>query len=37
VMAECTLSQALDKAVSPNNDVHGDRRPELYWRVAAGR
>jgi 5-aminopentanamidase len=37
VMAECTLRTALDKAVSPNNDVFGDRRPELYGRVATGR
>jgi 5-aminopentanamidase len=37
LMAECALDQALDKAVSPNNDVHGDRRPELYGRVAWGR
>jgi 5-aminopentanamidase len=37
MMAKCTLSKALDKAVSPNNDVHGDRRPELYGRVATGR
>jgi 5-aminopentanamidase len=37
VVAECTLGKALDKAVSPNNDVHADRRPELYGRVATGR
>jgi 5-aminopentanamidase len=37
VMAECKLSQALDKAVGPNNDVHSDRRPELYRRICAGR
>jgi 5-aminopentanamidase len=37
LMAECKLGQALDKAVSPSNDVHGDRRPELYGRVAMRR
>jgi predicted amidohydrolase len=37
LLAECALDQALDKTVSPNNDVHGDRRPELYGRVAGGR
>ena len=35
LLAECELGRAMDKAVSPNNDVHGDRRPELYGRVAA--
>ena len=34
LLAECALDQALDKAVSHHNDVHGDRRPELYGRVA---
>jgi predicted amidohydrolase len=34
LLAECNLDAALDKAVSPNNDVLGDRRPELYERVA---
>ena len=33
-MAECDLGTALDKAVSPHNDALGDRRPELYGRVA---
>lgn len=30
ILAECRLSAALDKAISPANDVHADRRPELY-------
>jgi predicted amidohydrolase len=34
LLADCTLDAALDKAVSPNNDVLRDRRPELYRRVA---
>jgi predicted amidohydrolase len=34
IAAECGLGSALDKAISPNNDVHGDRRPGLYRRVA---
>ena len=34
LLAECDLDAALDKRVSPNNDVLGDRRPELYERVA---
>ena len=29
-----TLQDALSKAVSPANDVHADRRPELYGRIA---
>jgi len=33
LLAECDLDAALDKAVSENNDVLGDRRPELYARV----
>jgi predicted amidohydrolase len=28
--AELTLSQSRDKSVSEHNDVHADRRPELY-------
>jgi len=36
LLAECDLGAALDKRVSPNNDVLGDRRPELYRRVAGG-
>jgi 5-aminopentanamidase len=35
LLAECDLGAALDKAVSPNNDVFGDRRPELYGGVAS--
>jgi predicted amidohydrolase len=35
LLAECDLSSADDKRVSPNNDVLGDRRPELYGPVAA--
>ena len=34
LLADCDLGAALDKAVSPNNDVLGDRRPELYGGVA---
>jgi 5-aminopentanamidase len=34
LLADCELRSALDKGVSPNNDVLGDRRPELYGRVA---
>ncbi len=34
LLADCDLRAALDKGVSPNNDVLGDRRPELYGRVA---
>ena len=33
ISAACRLSDALDKAVSPLSDIHGDRRPELYGRV----
>ena len=36
LLADCELAAALDKSVSPNNDVFGDRRPELYGRVASG-
>jgi 5-aminopentanamidase len=34
LLANCDLDNALDKAVSPNNDVLRDRRAELYGRVA---
>jgi 5-aminopentanamidase len=34
ITAGCQLGQALDKATSPRNDVHADRRPALYRRVA---
>jgi 5-aminopentanamidase len=33
IVAECRLSAALDKAISPANDVLADRRPELYRPV----
>jgi len=29
-VATIDLAQARDKSISPQNDVHGDRRPELY-------
>jgi predicted amidohydrolase len=35
ITAECRLGSALDKAIGPRNDVHADRRPGLYHRVAA--
>jgi predicted amidohydrolase len=35
LLAECDLSVADDKRVSPHNDVLGDRRPELYGPVAS--
>ncbi|HEY6311327.1 MAG TPA: nitrilase-related carbon-nitrogen hydrolase [Streptosporangiaceae bacterium] len=34
ITAECQLDDALDKAIGPNNNVHADRRPELYGRLA---
>ena len=34
IIAECRLADALDKAISPNNNVHADRRPELYGRLS---
>jgi 5-aminopentanamidase len=37
LIAECDLGAALDKAISPNNDVHADRRPDLYGPVAGSR
>jgi len=33
IVAECRLADALDKAISPNNNVHADRRPALYGRL----
>ena len=33
--ADCDLSAAQDKSVSPNNDLLTDRRPELYAAVTA--
>jgi predicted amidohydrolase len=35
LLADCDLSLADDKRVSPHNDVLADRRPELYGPVAA--
>jgi 5-aminopentanamidase len=35
LLADCDLRAALDKAVSPHNNVLGDRRPDLYGRVAS--
>jgi 5-aminopentanamidase len=34
IAAECRLDRAHDKAISPTNDVHADRRPGLYRRIA---
>ncbi len=34
ITAECRLEDALDKAVGPISNVHADRRPELYGRLA---
>jgi hypothetical protein len=34
LLADCDLSLADDKRVSPHNDVLADRRPELYGPVA---
>ncbi len=34
IAAECRLDEALDKAISPISNVHADRRPELYGRLA---
>ena len=33
ITAECRLGDALSKATGPANDVHADRRPELYRRI----
>jgi 5-aminopentanamidase len=33
ITARCRLGDALDKTTGPMNDVHADRRPELYRRV----
>ena len=33
ITAECRLGDALSKAVGSANDVHADRRPELYRRI----
>jgi predicted amidohydrolase len=34
IAAECRLDDALNKAISPISNVHADRRPELYGRLA---
>jgi predicted amidohydrolase len=34
IVAECRLEAARDKRISARNDVHADRRAELYGRVA---
>jgi hypothetical protein len=34
VNAACRLDDALDKNISPISNVHADRRPELYPRIA---
>lgn len=34
IAAECRLDMARNKAIGPLNDVHADRRPGLYRRVA---
>ena len=34
ISAACELNDALNKKVSPLSDMHADRRPELYGRVA---
>ena len=34
ITAACELERALDKAVSSLSNIHGDRRPGLYRRVA---
>lgn len=30
LVAECRLGEARDKTISAHNDVHGDRRPQMY-------
>jgi 5-aminopentanamidase len=35
ISASCLLDEALDKTTGQANDVHADRRPGLYSRVAA--
>jgi predicted amidohydrolase len=37
LIADCDLRLARDKATSPRNDMHADRRPELYGPVARPR
>lgn len=36
VVAECRLDEARDKRISERNDVHADRRPDLYGDPAGG-
>ena len=33
VIAECRLGDARNKRISEHNDVHADRRPELYRSI----
>ena len=33
IAAACRLEEALDKGIGPVNNVHADRRPELYARI----
>lgn len=32
IVADCDLNEARDKAVGPRNDIHADRRTDLYRR-----
>jgi predicted amidohydrolase len=34
ILAECDLTAAREKRISEHNDVHSDRRPELYEALA---
>jgi 5-aminopentanamidase len=34
IAAECRLDIARNKKIGPRNDVHADRRPDLYRRIA---
>jgi 5-aminopentanamidase len=36
LVADCDLAAARDKRINENNDLLGDRRPELYPRVTSG-
>jgi len=36
LLADCDLALARNKATSPRNDVHADRRPALYREATAG-
>jgi 5-aminopentanamidase len=33
IVADCRLADAREKRISPRNDVHADRRPELYGAI----